>query len=197
MSAWALELAPPEGIAGFVRLELRPDDRVAWYWAYFVRVPGHDGVISVRDVEVALPRQRLEIRADGLWAEMTCETPREHWTFGMEAFGVRLDAADDALHGEIGERVPVGLDLEWEVAEGGPPLGTVHGELLVARDRYAIEMPGWFVEPDVLAPARPPVEAGGSQLARVLVPLPGGVHLEYVLRTTERETRWTKRVVVP
>ena len=62
-----------------------------------------------------LPRQGLEVRADGLWGELSCETPFEHWTYGLEAFGVRLDDPADSLRGEIGERMPVGLDIEWEV----------------------------------------------------------------------------------
>ena len=37
------------------------------------------------------PRQGLEVRADGLWGELMCETPLEHWSYGLEAFGVALD----------------------------------------------------------------------------------------------------------
>ena len=66
----------------------------------------------MRDHEVLLPRQGLEIRADGLWADLWCEAPREHWTFGLESFGVRLDEPDEALRpgGEIGERPGVGFE---------------------------------------------------------------------------------------
>ena len=39
---------------------------------------------------------RLEIRTEGLWAELLCETPGEHWTLGLEAFGVRLDTVAEA-----------------------------------------------------------------------------------------------------
>jgi hypothetical protein len=35
-SAYALEFARADGTGGFVRLELRPDEGVAWYWAYLV-----------------------------------------------------------------------------------------------------------------------------------------------------------------
>ncbi len=56
------------------------------------------------------------LATDGLWAECVCETPMEHWGLGLEAFGVRLDEPGDAYRGEIGERLPVGLDLEWEAA---------------------------------------------------------------------------------
>jgi hypothetical protein len=155
VSRWLLDFVAAgedgeHGIAGFVRLELRPDEHIAWYWTYLVGVADVEGVLVVRDHEVLLPRQGLEIRADGLWAELTCETAHEHWSFGLESFGVRLDAPDDALHagagGEIGERIAVGLDIEWEVGAGGPPEGIVRGDVLVGRARHEIEGPGWFYD---------------------------------------------------
>ena len=73
-----------------------------------------DGVIVVRHDELAPPKRLLEVRGDGLWAELVCEVPGEHWTFGLEAFGVRLDDEDEAAPSDVGERVPVGFDLEWE-----------------------------------------------------------------------------------
>jgi len=148
VSRWLLDFAAADRFAGFVRLELREAEQIAWYWTYLVGVPDVEGVIVVRDHEVLLPRQGLEIRADGLWAELWCEAPREHWTFGLESFGVRLDAPEDALRagGEIGERIAVGLDIEWEVGDDGPPAGTVHGDVLVGRARHGIDGPGWFYD---------------------------------------------------
>ncbi len=54
------------------------------------------------------------VRAEGLWAELLCETPGEHWSFGLEAFGVRFDDEAEAATSDRGERIPVGFDLEWE-----------------------------------------------------------------------------------
>src|SRR5262249_11314355 len=85
VSVYSCDFARSDGFAGFTRLELREHEGVAWYWTYLVGVPGVEGIIAVRDHEVPLPRQRLEIRTDGLWAELVCETPGEHWTFGLEA----------------------------------------------------------------------------------------------------------------
>jgi len=146
VSAWLLEFARADGFAGIVRLELRADEHTAWYWTYLVGVPGYAGVIVVRDHDVPLPRHGLEIRSEGLWAELWCETPGEHWTFGLEAFAVRLDAPEDARRPgeEIGERVPVGLDLEWEVTPPSPVRGVVHGDVLVGRERFAYESAGAF-----------------------------------------------------
>ena len=97
----------------------------------------------------------LEIRADSLWSELVCETPGEHWSIGLEAFGVRLDVVDDALEGEIGERIALGFDFEWETT--GAPFtsnvggvvrevqpGVVRGEVLLGRDRIPLDSVGLF-----------------------------------------------------
>lgn len=120
-------------------------------------LPDLPGPVVVRDHEVPLPRQGLEVRAEGLWAELWCETPLEHWTYGLEAFGVRLDDPADALgagEAEIGERIPIGLDVEWEIAgpsharpSGWPVAGVVqsgivHGEVLLGRARFELDARG-------------------------------------------------------
>jgi hypothetical protein len=142
VSAWLLEFGGAEGVTGLVRLEVREGQPHARFWTYLTRVPGYEGIVAVRDDEVPPPRQGLELRGDGIWAELMCETPNEHWTFGLEAFGIRIDNLTD----EMGERIPVGLDLEWEVHSDGPPAGTVHGDVLVGRDRFAVDGPGTFLE---------------------------------------------------
>ncbi len=77
------------------------------------------------------------MRADGLWAELVCEVPDEHWSFGLEAFGLRLDDRTEARTAEVGERVPVGFDLEWDE-------GRVIGELLVGKGRVPFDGRGMF-----------------------------------------------------
>jgi len=184
-AAWLCEFARDDGFAGFLRLELRDD--VAWFWTYLVGVPGVEGIVAVRDHEVPRPRQGLEVRADGLWAELWCEAPREHWTFGLEAFGVRLDRPEEGLRagGEIGDRIPVGLDLEWEVGD------VVAGEVLVGSGRIALEGWGRFLEGHELRdePVRGEVEH------RVLVPLGASAWLERaVVRGNGGDRRWSQRV---
>jgi len=190
VSRWLLDFvdADDDGIAGFVRLELRVGESVAWYWTYLVGVPGIDGLLVVRDHEVPLPSQGLEIRADGLWADLWCEAPRAHWTFGLESFGVRLDAAEEALRagGEIGERTAVGLDIEWEVGAGGPPAGTVHGDVLVGRARHPIDGVGWLYDDD----AEDPGWVVGATRATVLIPV-GGTQIERRLVRTDAGRQWS------
>ena len=81
------------------------------------------------------------IRADGLWAELLCETPGEHWSFGLEAFGVRFADEEEAAASDRGERVAVGFDLEWETP------GRVYGELLLERRRLEFDGTGTFTAP--------------------------------------------------
>jgi hypothetical protein len=146
---FALDFFAGDGsLGGFLGLAFQPD--VAWYWAALVG----DGrpFLLVRDAEVAPPRSQssLEIRAEGLWADNTCETPFDHWSYGLEAFGVSLDDPDEALGAERGDRTALGFDLEWEATggiDGGEGAyaqpGIVHGDVLVGSERLAFDGLGW------------------------------------------------------
>lgn len=155
VETWYVDFADDDGRGGFLQLALHPHHRRAWVWACLVR-PGE--LIVVRDHDVPLPRPgSLEVRASGLWTDLTCETPLSHWTFGLEAFAVRLDDPTDAYEGERGDRVPLGFDLEWEAL--APPFeypgaaarpgaghvqhpGRVHGEVLLGDETLAFEGTG-------------------------------------------------------
>jgi hypothetical protein len=150
--SWYFDFAARDGsVGGYVRLGLYPNQGVAWWWATCVR-PGEPTVL-VRDHEAPLPSAAaLELRSEGLWAEITCETPLEHWSIGMEAFGVALDDPADAYRGERGTRLPFGMDLEWEafgpIYEYPEPMTRyeqacmVHGEVLVGDERLPIDAVG-------------------------------------------------------
>jgi len=139
-ATWGVDFARADGTAGILRLT--QVGARCWCWAYLV---GPDvGLVVLRDHDVAPPRRGalLDVRAEGLWMELVCEAAGEHWTFGLEAFAVRLDGPRDALQGELGERLPVGLDLEWETDDRGTAHGRVHGEVLVGDDRIELDAPG-------------------------------------------------------
>jgi len=111
------------------------------------------GRLIVADEEVPLPRLAagLDIRADGLWASLYCETPFEHWSLGLEAFGLRVDDDVDAAGSWdrlVGERLAVGFDLEWELRGDPRPLadgagyaqpGVLFGEVLTVAERVEVE----------------------------------------------------------
>jgi hypothetical protein len=123
-----------DAIQGVVVLEV-PVAGLVRFDARFQGSAVGPGLVMVRDTEV--PRARgtaLEFRADGLWVDFVCETPDEHWSFGLEAFGLRVDDPAE----EIGERIPVGFDLEGETPD------SVHGEVLVGRTAIAVHATGSF-----------------------------------------------------
>jgi hypothetical protein len=146
---WYFDFAAPDGsVAGYLRLTLRPAERRAWWWSAVV---GSDvPFVLVREHDVDPPRAgTLEVRASGLWAEPVCETPFEHWSVGLEAFGVGMDDPTEAYGRERGDQVPLGFDLEWE-AHDGPVSNetgyfqpcTVHGDVLAGADRFEIDGSG-------------------------------------------------------
>jgi hypothetical protein len=123
-----------DAVRGTVELDL-PDDGLVRYAAEFTGPAVGPGFVVVRDDAVSRPRGRaLEVRTDGLWTEMTCETRGEHWSFGLEAFGLRVDDPAET----IGERLAVGYDLEWETPDA------VHGELLLVRATIPVDAKGTF-----------------------------------------------------
>lgn len=179
--SWSFDFcAPDAGLGGFVGLTLHPPPRtVAWYWAALVGT-GRPYLL-VRDLEIEPPRRSRsrEVRADGLWADVNCETPFEHWSLGLEAFGVALDDPDEALGAERGDRTGLGLDLEWEAVAGvvgeegdyDQPCD-VHGEILVGAgsvvETIAFEGHGWRRHSWGGAPAgvAPAAAAGTSSRAQ-------------------------------
>ena len=122
------------GLSGRVELEVPPTGPVR----YSLELSGSaigPGFVVVSDDAIPRPRGAvLEVRADGLWTEMICETPGEHWSFGLEAFGLRVDEPGEA----VGERLAVGYDLEWETPD------RVHGDLLLARATIPVDARGAF-----------------------------------------------------
>ncbi len=134
---WSLQFADDHGVAGLVRLAAHAASPRAAYLAA-IALPDA-GLVVVRDDDVPAPRgPHLELRADGLWAELICETPDEHWSFGLEAFGLHFDDPGEALVSDVGDRVAVGLDLEWETPD------VVVGELLVGASAVRFDGHGAF-----------------------------------------------------
>lgn len=150
--SWYLDFVAAGGdLAGFVQLTLRPGEGTAWFWA--AMVGGGPALVTVRDHEVPMPADRgLEVRAPGLWTELVCETPLDHWSVGMEAFGVALDDPLEAWRQERGDPWALGLDVEWEGVGACTPWPgggagywqgcSVHGDVLVGAERFDLDGAG-------------------------------------------------------
>ncbi len=144
---------------------------------------GEDPVVVV-EFDVPLPSQGWEIRASGLWADHVCETPMDHWSYGLEAFGLAIDNAEELMGSALGERVPLGWELEFEAralaqetgAERYGQIGVMHGLLLekhssIEVDGYAVRSHWWGIE----APSRIDLGQAPSGPATVVLPTIGGL----------------------
>ena len=138
-------------LGGYVRIGVRPHDGACWYWAALAGA-GRPTVL-VADQDVRPPRlPSLEGRHEGLWADHTVEVPFDHMTLGCEAFALGTDDPAEVYGAARGDRVPLGLDLEWDT-DGSvyayPPGTTryeipcrVHGEVLVGDERVEVDAVG-------------------------------------------------------
>src|SRR5512132_1665646 len=150
--SWYFDFATADGaLGGYVRLGLYPTQGACWYWACLV---GEDRpLVIVVDHDVAPPRAgALEIRGEGLWADHQVEVPFDHMTLACEAFALGVDDPAAVYGPARGDRVPFGLDLEWDTdgsAYPYPPGTTryevpcrVHGEVLVGDERIELDAIG-------------------------------------------------------
>jgi hypothetical protein len=142
-------VVPGEGIGGYVTLTIRPADGVSWYWASLIGL-GRPLVTVLAD-DVPLPSGgSMELRGPGIWTETTVLRPFEHLTTDLEAFGVAVDPPTDVWTGAYGDRIAVGLELDWDT-EGTPGpsptpgtdgyrlVGRMHGEVLLGDERWELE----------------------------------------------------------
>ena len=130
---------------GIVLLRLLPVARQCWYWAALARAA--QPLLHVADWDAPLPRVGLTVRADGLWADHTCEAPFEQWTVANETYAVALDDPADAVGRAYGTAAALALDLEWyatgeaaPVADGYEQTGEVHGRIELGEG--AMELTG-------------------------------------------------------
>lgn len=142
---------PEATIGGSIRLEVFPGLGRSWLWATCIgpwRRP-----VSVHEPDAPLPpTDSLELRSSGLWVDLIAQTPGAHFTVGLEAFGIGLDDPAESFGRGWGERVPLGLDLEWETTAPATPLDgrdgyaivcVAHGEVLVGSE--VVDLDGWGV----------------------------------------------------
>lgn len=134
-------------LAGLLRLDIRRASGATRFLASVLR-PGEDPV-TVFDYDLPLVSGAFEFRASGVWVELCCEEPLDHWTVGLEAFGLAVPATEVVTPSTFGDRVPVGLDLDLDTVaapEGDASSFSVevrvHGEVLIADRAYEIDATG-------------------------------------------------------
>ena len=138
---WSLAFGDDHGVEGSLHLTVADGPAPSATFEASLALPD-TGYVLVRDDDLASPRgSLLQVRGDGLWAELVCETPGEHWSIGLEAFGLRFADEAEARVTDRGERVAIGFDLEWEAP------GTVFGEILLGARRLAFDGRGTFSGP--------------------------------------------------
>jgi hypothetical protein len=192
--SWYGDFAAPDGsLGGYAQLTLWPNLGRSWFWSALVG-RGRRPVVLV-EPEAPLPRpSTLELRAPGLWTEFIEQIPDEHFTVDLEAFAVALDDPEDVFGRGWGDRVPYGLELEWESSSDS--LDIVHGQVLVEDETIELDgrgrrfhwegLPAWWdrewsngpVGAPVIASAPLPVDhphtAQRTRLERTLVSTPTG-----------------------
>lgn len=65
------------------------------------------------EADIPIPAKRWEFRTSALWVEQVCESPHEHWSYGLEAFALELDDSTELIRTGFGTRVPLGWELDF------------------------------------------------------------------------------------
>ncbi len=145
LDVWVAPDQPLGPLAITAAVTAQPSTRKANVTAVVLRDRASPQVMTEDDA--VLPARGWELRASGLWVDHVCEAPLEHWSYGLEAFALALDDPSDLLVTNVGHRVPLGWELEFEaqapagwIGEGEyRQLGTAHGLLLDADGQHEIE----------------------------------------------------------
>lgn len=101
----------------------------------------HDCIVF-HDSEL-LRSSTYEIRADGVWADINCETVNEHWSFSLESFALRVRVDEYLRYREakigllIGERIPFGYELDATTTNGEDWI--LSGDIYIEKDELNVE----------------------------------------------------------
>jgi hypothetical protein len=134
-------------MAGLLRLDLRRPAGATRFLASILRRGSEP--VTVFDYDLPLATGAFEFRSSGVWVEFCCEEPLDHWTIGLEAFGLALPETHVVTPQSYGDRVPIGLDLDLDTTAAPEGDGrafsidvAVHGEVLIADQSYEIDAVG-------------------------------------------------------
>jgi hypothetical protein len=221
METWGFDFYDANlDVAGWIQFIHHPASQRAAYASACIGPDRRLVVVVDPAIKIPVLKPSLEFRAEGIWAQHVCETPLEHWSVGLEAFGVALEDPLDALKADPwGDRIGVGYDLEWESTEttldlvhaSGTGFGQdcrVTGELLLADLQFDLDGAGrrwraWGIDPlAILAELSPsplpdPILTTPVRLDSPFGNATGGPQQAMVLnRQLDLSTGWSLRLTV-
>ncbi|HXL62512.1 MAG TPA: phosphotransferase, partial [Mycobacterium sp.] len=113
--SWYFDFADAQqGIGGWIRLGLYPNQRTAWINALLC---GPDmATVAVNDFEAALPDDPGAVRTDAVDLALAATEPLRTYAVTLRGRGQAYDDPAALLHGEPGRPVELTMDLVWTTA---------------------------------------------------------------------------------
>ena len=113
--SWYFDFAEPQqGIGGWVRLGLMPNENVAWICA-LVCGPGLP-TFAVVDLKAELPADPTEVHTDNIDLTLDPVEPLEEYRVSIRGRGQAHQNPAALLHGEGGSDEALAMDLTWTTA---------------------------------------------------------------------------------
>ena len=113
--SWYFDFADPQqGIGGWVRLGLIPNQNTAWITALLC---GPDiPTVAVVDFEAEIPDDLGDVRTHTIALTLAATTPLQDYRLGLRGQGQAYDDPAALLRGETGRAVEVTMELAWTTA---------------------------------------------------------------------------------
>jgi hypothetical protein len=113
--SWYCDFADPQqGIGGWVRLGLIPNQNIAWFTALLC---GPDiPTVAVVDFEVPLPQDPSLLHTDAIDFTHIATERLQSYRVGLRGRGQAYDDPAALLRGESGRQVELTMDLNWTIA---------------------------------------------------------------------------------
>jgi hypothetical protein len=110
--SWYWDFADPtQGVGGWLRLGLIPNQGTAWLQALLCG-PGMP-TIAISDFDVALPDDPGVVNTDSVEFAHAATTPLQRYTVTVRGRGEAFDDPSALLRGESGRPVALMMDLQW------------------------------------------------------------------------------------
>ncbi len=113
--SWYFDFADRrQGVGGWIRLGLYPNQSVAWINAL---VCGPEmATIAINDFAAALPDDPAAVHADGVEVTLSADEPLQTYSVRVAGHGQAYDDPAALLRGETGKPVELTMELSWTTA---------------------------------------------------------------------------------